>query len=138
MQKLNDATENGKSPQLVQSFDPNIFDGEVRAYLVGGKALSWCLKVPKDGEFLANTGAGATLHPYSPSSQLKKKVEDLAKELLKHGIYFVGLDIISEEVTEINITSPRLLVAPGDTRDYYKEIASWILSKSNSRNDLTS
>lgn len=127
--KLNELTENGTHPFLVQAFDSNIYEGEIRAFLVGGKALSWCLKVPKKGEFLANTAAGASLHAYAPSSGLVSKVEALGKKLLKQGIYFVGLDIISEEVTEINITSPRLLVAPGDSRDYYEEIAKWILSQ---------
>lgn len=122
-------TDQGKSSRMVQAFDSRIYDGEVRAFLVGGKALSWCLKVPKKGDFLANTASGATLHPYTASEALVKKVEGLAKELLKQGIYFVGLDIIGEEVSEINITSPRLLVAPGDSRDYYDDIAKWILNK---------
>lgn len=124
---IREATINETSPILAQAFDRNIYEGEVRAFLVGGKAVSWCLKVPKRGEYLANTGSGATLHAYKPSSTLRKKVEGLGKELLKQKIYFVGLDIISDEITEINITSPRLLVAPGDSHDYYQDIANWLL-----------
>ncbi len=126
---IKESTQNEKSPHMVQAFDSRIFKGEIRVFLVGGKALSWCLKVPKEGDFLANTGAGATLHTYKPSSILLEKVESLASKLLKLGIYFVGLDIIGDEVSEINITSPRLLVAPGDTQDYYGEIAEWLMKQ---------
>ena len=125
-QILLSATDQGTQPKLAQAFDKGIFDGEVRAFLVNGCPLSWCLKVPQNGSFLANTAAGAVLKSYSPSSELVAKVTRVAENLKKRGVIFIGLDIINEEISEINITSPRLLVAPGDTRDYYAQIASFL------------
>lgn len=128
--RLMEITENGKTPRMVQKFDPRIYDGEIRVFLLAGKVLSGCLKVPKKGDFLANTAAGATLHSYKLSKKLKDKIERLGNKLLKWGIYFAGLDIIGDEVSEINVTSPRLLIAPGDDKDYYSLIAKWILKTS--------
>ncbi len=126
LQSIQRDTEGGSSPKLAQAFDARIFEGEIRAFTLNGKALSWCMKVPKQGSFLANTAAGAVLKSYSPSPELANKVARVAKKLVQRGVYFVGMDIIGDEISEINITSPRLLVAPGDTRDYYAEIASFL------------
>ena len=125
-QILQEATQQGSRPKLIQAFDKGIFEGEIRVFLVDGKALSWCLKVPQNGQFLANTRAGAILKAYAPSPELLKKVNRVGESLAKRGVIFVGMDLIHEEISEINITSPRLLVAPGDTRDYYAEIASFL------------
>ena len=134
---LTDLTEGGTKPRLVQTFDPSIFQGEVRVFSVGGKPISWCLKVPPKGTFLANTRAGATLHPYNPSSSLVEKVSRVAKDLVTKGIFIVGMDILSEEISEINVTSPRLLSAPTDPKNYYPEIVDWIEQKLESLSSKT-
>lgn len=121
------ATHEGALPHIVQPFDIQIFKGEVRAFAVGGKACAWCNKVPKAGNFLANTGQGATLEPYTPSPFLRDRVNKVAADLYERGVAFVGFDIIGNEITEINITSPRLLQAPSDTTNYYRAIAEWVL-----------
>ena len=126
LEELKDITQNGQRMRLLQAFNQHIYDGEVRVFTIGGKALSWCLKKPSPGEFLANTGAGATIHCYEPSAALKNKVELIAGELANQGIPLLGFDIIGGLVSEINITSPRLLQAPGDKATYYGQIATWI------------
>lgn len=127
---LNKYTENETRPLLIQEFDKNIFQGEVRVFCVGGKAISWSLKIPKEGEFLANSNHGSTVESFHPSKSLVKKIENVSKRLLEEKIYFVGYDIISEEISEINITSPRLLVPEEDKTDYYEKIAEWVLKES--------
>lgn len=117
-----------KSPRLIQAFDKAIFDGEVRAFAAFGKAISWCLKKPATGQFLANTAAGASLVPYSPSTSEIFAVEETARELSSHGIHLVGFDIINGFISEMNITSPRLLTAPGDHTDYYGNLADMIIA----------
>ena len=128
--KLRELTEEGNSWRIIQRFIDEVTSGEVRAFCVGGTPIAWCLKKPQNGQYLANTAAGATLHPYQPSASLHRMVSEVASRLYQWGISFVGLDIIAGKISEINVTSPRLLQGVGDTNDYYLPIASWIENKS--------
>ena len=100
---------NQSRPITAQAFDSRIHEGEIRVFTAFGEAIEWSLKIPKKGQFLANTAAGAVIRPYHPPESLLKAVEAVAKTLLDDKIYFIGFDIIGDEITEINITSPRLL-----------------------------
>jgi glutathione synthase len=126
MELLEEATAKGTELRIIQPFDQKIALGEVRVFTVGGKALSWCLKRPKPGSYLANTAAGASLEPYHPSVDDVLRVEGVAKKLMEKGIYFIGFDLIGGYISETNITSPRLLVAENDGADYYTPWAEWI------------
>ncbi len=95
----------------IQPFQKQVSAGEVRAFVSFGEPIAWCLKVPKAGDFLANTRAGATLLDYEPSEAEMAMVVDISLELMKDGIHWVGFDLIGGRVSEINITSPRLLTA---------------------------
>lgn len=101
---------------IVQHFLETVTEvGEIRGFFAGGKAVAWCLKKPKVGEYLANTRAGATLHTWSPDQNFKVKLETMASQLWnEHGLYFIGIDVLGDKVSEINITSPRLLLSPED------------------------
>ncbi len=124
---LEQETRNGQF-RLIQPFNHKIFDGEVRVFSLNGEPLSWCLKKPKDGEYLANTSAGAKLLPYSPSKALEEKIAKVSKKLCQdYGAYFLGFDVIGEVISEINVTSPRLLQSSEDQRNYYAEIAAWLV-----------
>ncbi len=122
---LIEATGDGKALRLIQAFDENISKGEIRTFSVGGKALSWCLKKPSEGSYLANTAAGASLHSYSPTKEELTRVERCAEALMKKGVFFIGFDIIGGYISEANITSPRLLTAPDDQKNYYLDWARW-------------
>ena len=124
--ELTRETEGGRHIRLVQPFDPAIFDGEVRVFTAFGEPISWCLKRPAKGQFLANTRAGAQLETYSPKPEEDARVRRIAREMLKEGVSFIGFDLIGGYVSEINLTSPRLLQAPGSNENYYKKIASMI------------
>ena len=118
--------ETADGPRLIQPFDKAIHAGEVRAFTVGGKALAFCLKKPGEGSFLANTSSGATLEPWQPDQATLTMVEDVAGRLYKEGMVFLGFDIIGGHLSEINITSPRLLTGVGDDTDYYQPMAAWV------------
>ncbi len=128
---LREETQNGQDLRLLQAFDQRIFEGEVRAFTVNGRAMGWCLKRPSAENFLANTRSGATLEHYSPRPDELLMVEAIAKSLLSEQVYFIGFDVIGGFVSEINITSPRLLHGPEDTRDYYREIAEELVRDLN-------
>jgi len=125
-QVLTSETAGGKTAKLVQAFDTSIFSGEVRAFTAFGEPIAWCLKKPASGEYLANTRTGATLHKYDPSKDEYERVAKFAAILNDLGMPFVGFDIIGGFVSEVNITSPRLLQAPEDIEYYYGKIANLI------------
>jgi glutathione synthase len=120
------ATENDTSARLIQAFDPAIFEGEVRAFTAFGQPIAWCLKRPAEGEYLANTRVGAVLEPYTPTPDELARVSAVAESLMREGVPFIGFDVIGEYISEINITSPRLLTPPGDDSNYYKKIAKLV------------
>ena len=126
LDKLGEATQHGRSMRLVQPFDKAVFAGEVRAFTAFGQPVAWCLKRPLTGNFLANTRAGAKLETYEPSDVEKERVTRIATTLLAEGVAFIGFDIIGGFISEINLTSPRLLKAPHDTNDYYDQLVSLI------------
>ncbi|MDD9952116.1 MAG: hypothetical protein OXT67_11195 [Zetaproteobacteria bacterium] len=115
---LRQLTHEETLPLMVQRFLPEIEHGEVRAFAVAGEPLAWCLKVPQPGEFRANTGHGSKLVAYTPSSLERERVARIARELYQLGAMFIGFDLIGELVTEINLTSPRLLLPAGQSESY--------------------
>lgn len=121
-------TASGKQHRLMQPFDTRVKDGEVRCFTVGGKAIAWCLKKPASGHFLANTRAGATLHSYTPTTTDIERVTRIAQDLLQMGVHIIGFDLLGGMVSEINITSPRMLRAPGDTTSYYEQMADYFIN----------
>jgi glutathione synthase len=108
-EKLYLTTMNGKESRMIQAFDEAIYKGEVRAFTVAGKPFSWCLKVPRSGEFLANTRAGSTLEPYRPNARDVDVATGVAETLMKRGVIFAGIDMIGGWLSEVNITCPALL-----------------------------
>lgn len=98
---------------VVQPFKKEIYDGEVRVFVAFGQIISWCLKKPTGGSFVANTSFEAALEPFTPDVQLEKKAKSIAEELLRRKVTLAAIDFIGGQVSEINITSPRLL-APNE------------------------
>ncbi len=127
-QKVLELTEHNKRHRIIQPFLKEIFEGEVRAFTVGGQPLAWCLKKPKKGSFMANTAAGAELFPFSPNAELVARVQRVAQALLAEGVFYVGFDLIDGKISEINITSPRLLQSRDDSTNYYERVAQEIIN----------
>lgn len=123
---LESETSKGLDYRLMQPFDKRIFEGEVRVFTAGGHAVSWCLKKPHGENFLANTRSGATLETYEPSAREVLLVEGIAQKLMEDGVYFLGFDLIGGNVSEINLTSPRLLQATDENTEPYNRIASML------------
>jgi glutathione synthase len=128
LERLHVATLNGKEARIIQEFNPAIYQGEVRAFSVAGKPVAWCLKVPKSGEFLANTRAGSTLAPYEPTTRDLDVATGVAETLLKRGVIFAGVDIIGGWLSEINITCPALLTCDRASLEGFDHIGQTIVS----------
>ena len=122
--KLEVMTHTNQTAVMVQPFDPAVYAGEIRAFTAGGEVIAWCKKVPAKDNFLANTGAGATLSHHIPTGPQKAAVTEIAKKLLGSGVFLTGIDLIGDQVSEVNITSPRMLIAPPDDEKLcYEKIA---------------
>jgi len=100
-------TNHGQQYAMVQEYMPEIVDGDKRILIVNGEPMPYCLaRIPAQGETRGNLAAGGrgVARPLSPSDKLI--AETIAPDLKKRGLFFVGLDIIGDKVTEINVTSP--------------------------------
>lgn len=100
-------TQHGQQFCMAQNFIPDIKDGDKRVLVVDGEPVPYCLaRIPKSGETRGNLAAGGRgeARPLTESDwAIARKV---APTLKQKGLIFVGLDIIGDRLTEINVTSP--------------------------------
>lgn len=100
-------TAHGSQYAMVQEYMPEITDGDKRILIVNGEPMPYCLaRIPAKGETRGNLAAGGRGEARPLSASDKRIAEEIAPELKKRGLYFVGLDVIGDKVTEINVTSP--------------------------------
>jgi glutathione synthase len=100
-------TEEGGKSVMAQRYIPEIRDGDKRILLIGGKPVPHCLaRIPKAGETRGNLAAGGT-GVARPLTRRDREIADaLAPGLARAGLLLVGLDVIGDWLTEINVTSP--------------------------------
>ena len=99
-------TEEEKNYILVQRYIPEVVQGDKRIILVDGEAVGWMLRVPQPGDHRGNMHVGAKVAPFDLSDRDKEICNVLRPVLKKLGLLFVGIDIIGQYLTEINVTSP--------------------------------
>ncbi len=95
---------------VAQPFDSSVLKGEIRSSYWKGKELGTILKVPPEGQFLANIAQGASFARHELSSDLKKECEAICHDLAKDGVDWIAFDILGNNISEVNITCPGLLV----------------------------
>ncbi len=71
---------------------------------------------------------GATLEDYTPTQDELARVKEVSNDLLKSGVYLIGFDLIGGYISEINITSPRLLLANAADLSPYRRFANLVLN----------
>ena len=97
----------GARSVMAQRYIPEISDGDKRVLLIGGEVVPFSLaRIPKSGEFRGNLAAGGTGVAKELSARDREVGEALAPILAARGLLLVGLDLIGDYVTEINVTSP--------------------------------
>jgi len=100
-------TENGTKHAMVQRYMPEIVSGDKRILLVDGKVVPYCLaRIPAANETRGNLAAGGSGVAQEVNAEDMQVAQQIAKDMPQRGILFVGLDMIGNKVTEINITSP--------------------------------
>lgn len=100
-------TDFERLPVMAQQYLPQIEDGDKRILIVGGRPVDYCLaRIPKMGETRGNLAAGGHGVAMPLSDTERQIAETVAPILLQKGLWFVGLDVIGDKITEINVTSP--------------------------------
>ncbi len=99
-------TDQERLPVMMQSFLPEVLEGDKRILLVKGKPLGAINRRPKLGDFRSNLALGGEPEATKLSSREIKICEELAPSLNSQGLFFVGIDVIGGMLSEINVTSP--------------------------------
>jgi glutathione synthase len=99
-------TREGTRLAVVQKFIPAISEGDKRVLLLDGEPLGAILRRPKRGDLRANIHAGAEVTPHELTDHERTMIADMAPQLRADGLFFVGLDVIGDQLTEVNVTSP--------------------------------
>ncbi len=99
--------KDGQQTVMVQKFIPAIKEGDKRILLINGEAVPFCLaRIPQGTEVRGNLAAGGKGVARPLSDQDWAIAKDLGPTLAAKGLFLVGLDVIGEHLTEINVTSP--------------------------------
>ncbi|HXQ21454.1 MAG TPA: glutathione synthase [Candidatus Acidoferrales bacterium] len=100
------ATDNGRRLIMGQQYLPAIRAGDKRLIVLDGEPLGATLRVPRADEHRGNIHVGGTCVKAEITARDRLIVETLAPRLRRDGLVFVGLDIIGDYLTEVNVTSP--------------------------------
>ncbi len=97
----------GATTVMVQRFVPEIAQGDKRVLVIGGQPVPYCLaRIPQGGEVRGNLAAGGKGVAQPLSARDREIAETLGPVLAARGLLLVGLDVIGDCLTEINVTSP--------------------------------
>ena len=99
-------SDEGRRHVMVQEFLPAVVKGDKRVLLMDGKLLGAINRVPRSDEFRSNIHVGGAVEPCELTKHEQAIVDSIAPRLRSDGLYFVGLDMIGERLTEVNVTSP--------------------------------
>jgi len=104
---LETVTGFGQSQTMVQRYIPEISAGDKRILLIDGEPIEYALaRLPAAGENRGNIAAGASTRGQPLSERDRWLCAQVGEELRKRGLIFVGIDVIGDYITEINVTSP--------------------------------
>ena len=100
-------TDNGKKSVMVQQYLPAIKDGDKRILLINGEPVPYALaRIPAAGETRGNLAAGGRAEGRELTERDRWICQQVGPKLREKGLIFVGLDVIGDYLTEINVTSP--------------------------------
>ncbi|MEB2027804.1 glutathione synthase [Xanthomonas campestris pv. campestris] len=104
---LETLTDGGRKLTLAQRFIPDITAGDKRILLVDGEPVDYCLaRIPQGDEFRGNLAAGGRGEGRPLSERDRWIAAQVGPEMKRRGMRFVGLDVIGDYLTEVNVTSP--------------------------------
>ncbi|MEM7425825.1 MAG: glutathione synthase [Pseudomonadota bacterium] len=95
-----------REPYIAQKYLPEVRKGDKRIILVDGQPAGAINRVPAEGESRSNMHVGGRAEPIGMTDREHEICEALGPELSRRGLIFVGIDVIGDYLTEINVTSP--------------------------------
>ena len=115
---LETLTAHGTQQIMAQQYLQAIKDGDKRILMIDGEPVPYCLaRIPAAGETRGNLAAGGRGEARPLTDKDRWIAEQIGPELRKRGLLFVGLDVIGEHLTEINVTSPTCIREIDDAFD---------------------
>ena len=103
--------ELGREPVIVQKFLPSVTKGDKRILLIDGDPVGAINRVPAKGQIRSNLAVGGEAQPVELNARDREICAAIGPELKARGLIFVGIDVIGDYLTEINVTSPTGAVA---------------------------
>ncbi|MBJ6981305.1 glutathione synthase [Luteimonas sp. MC1572] len=104
---LETLTDSGRHLAMAQRYLPEITEGDKRILLVDGVPVDYCLaRIPQGDEFRGNLAAGGRGEGRPLSERDRWIAAQVGPEMVRRGMRFVGLDVIGDYLTEVNVTSP--------------------------------
>lgn len=104
---LETLTAGGRHLAMAQRYLPEIVDGDKRILLIDGEPVDYCLaRIPQGDEFRGNLAAGGRGEGRPLTDRDRWIAAQVGPEVKRRGMRFVGLDVIGDWLTEVNVTSP--------------------------------
>ena len=108
---LETITDFGQRTVMAQKYVPAILQGDKRIIIIDGEPLTYALaRIPKAGETRGNLAAGGKGLAQALTIRDQEIAVTIGQDLKQKGLFLVGLDVIGEHLTEINVTSPTGMV----------------------------
>ena len=106
-----DMTCLGKNYIMVQEYLEDSMKGDKRIIIINGKVIKESvIRIPNSNDHRSNIASGGSIEKYTLNKEEIKICEDVARFLSEKKIFFAGIDMIGNKITEVNITSPTCVV----------------------------
>ena len=125
---------NSREPIIVQQFLPDVSNGDKRIILVDGEPIGAINRIPPQDDIRSNMHVGGTPVKSNLTERDTEICRKLAPVLKKKNLFFVGIDVIGQHLTEINVTSPTGLqeLERFEKKNYAEKIWEGVEKKWNS------
>lgn len=124
-------TSEGSRLAMVQEYLPAVRQGDKRVILLDGEPLGAINRIPRSDDIRSNIHVGGSVEPTELTANERAIVTDIAPRLRADGLIFVGLDMIGERLTEVNVTSPTGIreLSRHKGRDVADDVVRWVENK---------
>lgn len=122
------STKDGTERIICQAYLPKAREGDKRILMLNGEPMGSLMRVPKADEHRGNMHVGGTSEKSTLTENDKRICELVGPKLKEDGLYFVGLDVIGDALTEVNVTSPTGIqeMSRYDGVDYSAQVIAWL------------
>lgn len=120
-------THEGARYAMVQEFLPRVVEGDKRVLLLEGRVLGAINRIPRGDDLRSNIHVGGRVEPCTLTAHEEHIVASIVPRLVRDGLYFVGLDLVGEKLTEVNVTSPTGIqeLSQHLGRDVAEDVVRW-------------